>query len=144
MVYVLDTNVFIDAEQSEAFAVAASRFLATHDARVSSVVVAELIIGARSTSVRNRVLKNLREQAMVLGDVTPSLDDWQTAATVWTKLSPTPTERRSVWNDLLLAASCARSGAILITSNRDDFKRIARHIPIRHVAPWPDAATTAL
>lgn len=137
MAYVLDTNVFIDVEQSDAFAEAASHFLATHAVRVSSVVVAELIVGARTTSTRKRVLENLRAQAAVLGEVTPTSEDWQMAATAWVKLSPASTERRSVWNDLLLAASCARSGAILVTSNRDDLKRIARHIPVRHVAPWP-------
>lgn len=135
--YVLDTNVFIDAEQSESFADDAARFVATHSVRVSSVVVAELIIGTRSTAIRARVLENLRQQANILGDVTPTMDDWQTAAHAWTRLSPPPVQHRSVWNDLLLAASCARSGAILVTSNRGDFRRIARHIRVRHVSPWP-------
>ena len=129
--------MFIDAEESESFAESASRFIATHSVRVSSVVVAELIIGTRSTRARARVLENLRAQATVLGDVTPTMEDWQAAAAAWVKLSPGSAERRSTWNDLLLAASCSRAGAILITSNRADFKRIARHIPLRHAAPWP-------
>jgi len=135
--YVLDTNVFIDAEESEPFAEAAARFIATHSVRVSSVVVAELIIGTRSARVRERVLGNLREQAAVLGDVTPTVEDWQIAAAGWVRLAPGSAERRSIWNDLLLAASCSRAGATLITSNHADFKRIARHIPLRHATPWP-------
>lgn len=136
-IYVLDTNVFVDAEQSQPFAEAAARFVATHAVRVSSIVVAELIIGTRSTRVRSRVLENLREQSTVLGDVTPTMEDWQAAAGAWVRLAPGSAERRSIWNDLLLAASCSRAGATLITSNHADFKRIARHIPLRHVAPWP-------
>ena len=44
------------------------------------------------------------------------------------------TTRRSFWNDLLIATSCARAGAILLTSNKADFARIRRVVPVDMVA----------
>ena len=132
---VLDTNVYVDIERDATFASAAQVFVAQIPVVVSSVVVAELLL-AVDTGARGRLLQNLRLQIGITGALTPNADDWQTAALAWTKMAPRTNQRRSFWNDLLLAASCARTGTILITSNAADFRKIAKHIPVRHEQPW--------
>jgi predicted nucleic acid-binding protein len=139
-VFVLDTNVYVDIEDDAKFEAAGRTFVAQNAVVVSSVVVAELLLAVDSTS-RSRLLLNLRNQIDVVGTLTPSADDWQTAALAWTRMSPRTSQRRSFWNDLLLAASCARTGVTLITSNVSDFARIAKHIPVRHERPWRGGST---
>ncbi len=133
--FALDTNVYVDVENDAKFASAGSVFVAQNAVIVSSVVVAELLLAVDSRS-RSRLLRNLRNQIDVAGSLTPNADDWQTAALAWTSMAPRTSQRRSFWNDLLLAASCARMGVTLITSNASDFTRIAKHIPVRHERPW--------
>ncbi len=63
--------------------------------------------------------------------------DWQTAGDALNALGgEDATKGRSFWNDLLIAASCARAGAALVTRNADDFERIRRVIPVV-VVPRP-------
>lgn len=131
----LDTNVYVDIENDAKFASAGSVFVAPNAVVVSSVVVAEQLLAVDSTS-RSRLLRNLRNQIDVAGSLTPKADDWQSAALAWTSMAPRTSQRRSFWSDLLLAASCARTGVTLITSNVSDFARIAKHVPVRHERPW--------
>ena len=133
--FVLDTNVYVDIEGDTKFESAAMAFVAKNAIVVSSVVVAELLLAVNSAS-RTRLLHNLRGQIDNSSALTPSVDDWQTAALTWARMAPRTSQRRSFWNDLLLAASCARTGVTLITSNASDFARIAKHIPVRHQRPW--------
>ncbi len=135
--YVLDTNVYVDIQHADRIEDAAEEFILRHPIQVSSVVMAELLLGAAASPKRSRMLQNIRQQINTGGAITPDIDDWQTAALTWTRIASQTTERRSFWNDLLLAASCARTRATLITANHTDFVRIARYIPVRHVAPWP-------
>ena len=131
----LDTNVYVDIEGDAKFESAGRGFVARNAIVVSSVVVAELLLAVDSAS-RTRLLHNLRRQIDIGGALTPNADDWQTAALTWARMTPRTSQRRSFWNDLLLAASCARTGVTLITSNASDFTRIAKHIPVRHQRPW--------
>lgn len=133
--FALDTNVYVDIERDAQFEAAGRAFVAVHIITVSSVVVAELLL-AVDRSARAPLLHNLRLQIEIGGALTPNADDWQTAALAWTRMAPRTTQRRSFWNDLLLAASCARTGTTLITSNAVDFARIAKHIPVRYEKPW--------
>jgi predicted nucleic acid-binding protein len=133
--FVLDTNVYVDIEGDVKFESAGRAFVARNSVLVSSVVVAELLLAVDSAS-RTTLLRNLRGQIGIAGALTPSADDWETAALTWARIAPRTSQRRSFWNDLLLAASCARTGTTLITSNASDFARIAKHIPVRHERPW--------
>jgi len=133
--FVLDTNVYVDIQEDAKFESAGSTFVARNAVIVSSVVVAELLLAIDSAS-RTRLLHNLRSQIAINGALTPNADDWQTAALAWTRMAPRTSQRRSFWNDLLLAASCARTGVTLITSNASGFTRVAKHIPVRHERPW--------
>ncbi len=40
-------------------------------------------------------------------------------------------QRAQMVNDALIAVSAARSGAVVVTANADDFSRIANHFPVR-------------
>lgn len=125
----------MDIERDAEFETAGRAFVAVHAFAVSSVVVAELLL-AVDKAARAPLLHNLHLQIQIGGALTPNADDWQTAALAWTHMAPRKIQRRSLWNDLLLAASCARTGTTLITSNAADFVRIAKHIPVRHERPW--------
>ena len=131
----LDTNVYVDIESDDKFESAGRAFVARNAVMVSSVVVAELLLAVESAS-RSRLLLNLRRQIDIAGALTPNAEDWETAALAWTRMAPRISQRRSFWNDLMLAASCARTGTTLITSNASDFARIAKYIPVRYVQPW--------
>jgi predicted nucleic acid-binding protein len=61
------------------------------------------------------------------GVLAPTHADWIAAGDALQQLGgDAATKGRSFWNDLLIAASCARSGAMLLTRNADDFRRIRR------------------
>lgn len=138
MAYIFDTNVYVDAHDQSAFADEAKAFVRRVRGQIalSSVVVAELWIGARDlTTVPRHVLGPIPPSALI----TPTHDDWELAGQSLRALGGHDvTPRRSFWNDLLLAANCARLGHTLVTSNVADFRRIARVIPLAAIAPWPD------
>jgi predicted nucleic acid-binding protein len=139
-VYLLDTNVYLDAADDPLFADGTAAFVEDADQPlgVSTVVVAELLIGVRNESDRAEVVANVYATVPPQLVVTPIHEDWERAADALRHLGGSAaTPRRSFWNDLLLAASCARTDSTLITGNDGDFRRIARHIPLRFLPPWP-------
>ncbi len=136
---VLDTNVYLDAGRDDALR---ERVAALVRARpdplgLSSVVVAELLIGTSSPDERRLVLAATVDVVPADHVLTPDRADWQTAADALNALGgESATKGRSFWNDLLIAASCARAGATLITRNAEDFRRIGRVISVA-VVPRP-------
>jgi predicted nucleic acid-binding protein len=138
-VVVLDTNVYLDvlrdADRGRVLAGLAESVDDTF--AVSSVVVAELLVGLLSERDREELIAGVLRPIDDDRLITPAHGDWETAADALRHLGgDRVTVRRSFWNDLLIAASCARAGATLVTSNRDDFRRIRRAIPVRVVAAW--------
>ena len=136
---VLDTNVYIDvlgdADRANVLAGLAASVEDTF--AVSSVVLAELLIGLRNERDRKELIAGVVGPIDGLPLLTPTHGDWETAGDALRLLGgDRVTARRSFWNDLLIAASCARAGATLVTSNRDDFRRIRRAIPVRVAAAW--------
>jgi predicted nucleic acid-binding protein len=115
---VFDTNVYIDAMHDVHRGRVLAEIIANSQdtVAVSSIVVAELLVGLTTPTRRGDLL------AAIVGTVpvperllTPLHDDW---------------------NDLLIAANCARTGTTLLTSNHDDFRRIRRVIPVETLAVW--------
>lgn len=47
----------------------------------------------------------------------------------------TSTDLRQITNDVLIAVTAARAGAVVITSNAADFSRIAEQVPVRWLPP---------
>jgi predicted nucleic acid-binding protein len=132
-VYVLDTNVYITTFHDPAFADRVASFIerASRPFAVSSVVLAELLIGLTSDARREQLVREVYAVADPNRVITPAHEDWILAGDALCRLGGEAlSPRRSFWNDLLLAASCARSGCTLITRDTGDFGRIATHIPV--------------
>lgn len=135
---VLDTNVYLDVARDAALAERVAVFVESRPEAVglSSIVLAELLVGVTGPAERRRWLAAVAGVAD--GELlTPTHADWMTAGDALNQLGgEAATKGRSFWNDLLFAASCARTGATLITRNGDDFRRIGRIIPVA-VVPRP-------
>lgn len=134
---ILDTNVYVDAAGDEAVERRVQQVIeeSRTEVAVSSVVVAELLIGRGGQRERAALVQNV--VGAVTHIVTPSHDDWVFAGNAVRLLDgEAVTTRRSFWNDLLIATSCARAGATLVTSNKSDFARIRRAIPVQTISLW--------
>ena len=135
---ILDTNVYLDASADGAIAARVADFVETSGDQVglSSVVLGELLIGV-SASNRSRlvgwVTAGIDDEAIL----TPTHADWINAGGALQQLGGSAaTKGRSFWNDLLIAASCARVGATLVTRNLTDFRRIQQVVPVNmHARP---------
>jgi predicted nucleic acid-binding protein len=121
-----------DAEARERF----EAFLERHGPLVvSAVVVAEVLIGVADIARHGAVARALCAGTVVAA---PAVDDWARAVWAVAKLGGRAvTRNRSFWNNALLAAQCARLGVTLVTHNGAGFRRLARHIGVRAVAPFP-------
>lgn len=136
---ILDTNVYVDADRDGALASRIADHLATlaDSIGVSSIVVSELLIGVTSPAERMRLLQRTLGTIDAANVITPTHADWLAAGDALNALGGEEATRgRSFWNDLLIAASCARVGATLVTRNATDFQRIQRAIPVL-VRPRP-------
>jgi predicted nucleic acid-binding protein len=135
---VLDTNVFIDylraglhAEWVAGQVEGTVRFL-------SSVVLLELRLGA-DTPRRRRVVDRVRAAFPAVRVLAPRADLYDRAGTVFRRLHGDGkglVDRLGAVNDLLIALSAWQVGATVVTSNADDFREIARHLPgLRWIKP---------
>lgn len=132
--FVADTNVYLDAAGDAAFRARFTAFALAHgNPALSSVVAAEMGLGLRRGE-QAAAVRALSTAGLVL---TPEHADWLAAAAAVSQLERTGACSRSFWNDALLAAQCARLGLTLITSNRADFSRLRRELPVQFVAPFP-------
>ena len=134
MKYLLDTNVYIDATRSES---GRARFRAAFFPLVpatflSAVVAYELRASAADRQTASLVRDFTRPMERTERIVSPTFDDWVTAAEVVTKIKQRDRGWRSklpaLLNDILIALCARRIGAMIITHNRDDFRVIRRHL----------------
>jgi predicted nucleic acid-binding protein len=95
--------------------------------RHSSVVLAELLRGARQRSDRDFV-EALSKRSLLL---TPSEKNWLESGHLLSRLSVEhgflPEKLRDLHFDVLIALTASTYGATVITSNRPDFELILRH-----------------
>ncbi len=134
--YTADTNVYIRAANEPSFRSRLVSFVQRDGPLVvSSVVIAEVLIGVTEAGRHDAVIKALSAGATPLA---PHPDDWIAAARAVVRLGgDTITKSRSFWNDALLAAQCSRLQTTLITSNAKDFRRLSRLLPVEVLAPFP-------
>jgi predicted nucleic acid-binding protein len=143
--FLLDTNVYFallldpktGAERRAAIARAAPR---TH---LSSVVLAELLQGARGDLGRARLRRAVATLERTGRLVAPSHADWAAAAIaqgrIWDRAPHLRT--KSVLHDALIASSARRIGATVVTTNVGDFDLIRPHIDHRAIS-LADLSTT--
>lgn len=131
-----DTNVYVSAANDPAFRRTFEDFIRERGPLVvSSIVAAEVLLGVPDVTRHPAAIRALSAGS---SPVAPASDDWIQAATTLTRLGgDAVTKSRSFWNDVLLAAQCARIGAMLITRNTQDFRRIGRHLAVRAEPPFP-------
>lgn len=135
---VLDTNVYLDTIADAELAACLADFVegSGEPVGLSSVVLSELLVGVRPAD-RPRLVRSVTDGIADRDLLTPTHDDWVTAGDALNQLGgEAATKGPSFWNDLLIAATCARTGAKVVTRNADDFRRIWRVIPVA-VAPRP-------
>jgi predicted nucleic acid-binding protein len=143
--YVLDTNLYIAANRSEAgaeeliqFYSAFLRFTYLHAA-----VVQELLAGAvgakRSRQIHEAYVAPFEARGRL---ITPSYRTWKRsgevmAALVQKKFISPGGFARSFLNDVLIAVSCRESGLTLVTKNAADFRLIQRVERFEVATSWP-------
>lgn len=143
--YVLDTNIFVQADRDRAWAEELVTFYAAFlpVTFLHAVVVQELLLGAvdarRGRELYEGYVEPFEARQRV---VTPSYRTWrrsgEVAATLVQRRRLSPGGfGRSFLNDVLLAVSCREAGVVLITSNLADFARIRTVEPFRFASPWP-------
>jgi predicted nucleic acid-binding protein len=143
--YVLDTNIFVQADRDPAWAAQLAAFYLAFlpVTFLHAIVVQELLLGAvsarRGRDLFEGYVAPFEERQRVL---TPSYGAWRRSGQVVAtlvqrrRLSPGGFSR-SFLNDVLLAVSCREMGAVLITTNVADFTRIRTVESFRFVEPWP-------
>lgn len=124
MRYLLDTNVCVDYLNGRFPAVAAKlQSLAPEEVAISVVAVAELRFGATKSA---RAEANHRRLDLFLDDVAV-LDLDRDAARAYGSLR-TALERSGTPigpNDMLIAAQALAAGAVLVSANLDELRRVA-------------------
>lgn len=129
----LDTSVYIENFRSGRFTfrLLQSPFII----RCSSVVLHELLRGARTATERKFVFE-LSRQCQVL---TPTEQQWLKAAEILNRLRRREhyeaTKVRELAFDVLIALSARSIGASVITTNHADFRTIQREVPF-HLMCW--------
>ena len=129
----LDTAIYIENFRSGRFTF---RLLqAPFIIRCSSVVLHELLRGARTATERKFVFE-LSRQCQVL---TPTEQQWLKAAEILNRLRRREhyeaAKVRELAFDVLIALSARSIGASVITTNHEDFKAIQRELPF-HLLCW--------
>lgn len=129
----LDTTIYIENFRSGRFTfrLVQSPFVI----RCSSVVLHELLRGARTTTERKFVL-DLSRRCQVL---TPTEQQWLKATEILGRLRQREgyeaTKLRELAFDVLIALSAWSIGASVITTNHADFLAIQRELPF-HLLCW--------
>lgn len=143
--YVLDTNLYVRAFRNAADATELEEFYSSFAPAVylSSIVMHEVLVGARGDEKRREVEKELvRPFRRTRRVVTPSHVAWQLAGEGLGRLAEAEgldlrRVPKSFVNDVLLSASCREAGMTLVTDNTADFRRIRSVINVDFVDPWP-------
>jgi tRNA(fMet)-specific endonuclease VapC len=134
----LDTNVFIDYLRADLYADWIFGGVSNVIRFLSSVVLMELRVGADSAR-RHRAVDRIQAAFPTSRLIAPLPTLFDHAGRLFRTLHGDGSgldDRLGPVNDLLIALTARQIGATVLTSNLDDFRRIARHLPgLRLVAP---------
>jgi predicted nucleic acid-binding protein len=140
MIFTLDTNVLVDAlrQSTELDRLKAFLTWALPSTVLSSVVAAELTVGARTNKAR-RALDDLFLDAFDRRGriVAPSASVWRRTGAVLGKIGPAGLSA-SRHNDALLAVQAREGGWTLVTRDRD-FESLRPLVAgLKFTAPYPE------
>jgi predicted nucleic acid-binding protein len=134
----LDTNVFIDYLRAELYVDWIFGGVSHIVRFLSSVVLTELRIGA-DTARRQRAIDRIQAAFPTSRLIAPLPPLFDHAGRLFRTLHGDGSgldDRLGPVNDLLIALTARQIGATVLTSNLDEFRQIARHLPgLRIVAP---------
>ena len=134
----LDTNVFIDYLRAELYVDWIFGGVSHIVRFLSSVVLMELRIGA-DTARRQRAIDRIQAAFPTSRLIAPLPPLFDHAGRLFRTLHGDGSgldDRLGPVSDLLIALTARQIGATVLTSNLDEFRQIARHLPgLRIVAP---------
>jgi predicted nucleic acid-binding protein len=147
-VQLLDSSIYIRAFREPAFGEEFRTFHRSALSRLvlSAVVASEVLIGAmtpeREHAFRRGILEPFQTRRRLH---VPTWSTWDRATAVDRRMRRRATfhsrlDRRSFFQDILIAASARDLGATIITLNIRDFEAIAEFIDIAIAEPWPGRA----
>ena len=148
MIYLIDSNIYIRAFNDIAFGPVFREFHRKHLPRLilSAVVVHELLIGAHDSAQERALYRGIVEPFRSRRRLhVPERQTWETAASVDRHLRKrknlvSKLQRRSFFNDILIAVSARERGATIVTENQNDFRLINEVLEFKYVGPWPGSA----
>jgi predicted nucleic acid-binding protein len=141
--YVLDTQHFIDVLKDRPEAAGVLAFLRTFVGVVDfhAVVGAELLFGAHgrgeAAAIRRRFIDPFKPKRVIALDAGDLLAAGDAIRTMSARGGPhSDLQQRNFWNDVLIAVSCRRRGAVLL-SRDPDHARIAAVVGHAYAATLP-------
>lgn len=137
MPVLFDSSLYIQALRGDG-ALLLERWARKTPLWLSAVVLEELYAGANTDD--HRILVRLERDFERAGrTLVPSLGDWANAGRILARLAQKygyeQIGRSRLTNDALIAASAARMGILVLTSNQRDFARLAEFCPVQWQAP---------
>lgn len=144
--FVVDSNVYIEASANPVMRSALHAFLVreARQVRLSTVVLHELLVGASTSAARASIV---RDVAHPFGTSARLVETdalvWQEAGVIVARLRARgglddKLKVASFRHDILIAASCRRIGATLITGNVQDFALINSARGFRYTSRFPE------
>jgi predicted nucleic acid-binding protein len=133
----LDTNVFIDYLRAELYVDWIFGGVSHIVRFLSSVVLMELRIGA-DTARRQRAIDRIQAAFPTSRLIAPLPPLFDHAGRLFRTLHGDGSgldDRLGPVNDLLIALTARQIGATVLTSNLDEFRQIARHLPGLRIVP---------
>jgi predicted nucleic acid-binding protein len=130
--FLFDTNVYFALLHQRSVLEHHASFVAAVGPRLylSSIVSYELLQGARGELGRARIRRATRQLERIGRVIAPSHSDWVRAGRVQSRIWDERPDllKKSLQNDVLIACSAAREGAVVVTSNTEDFALIRRYV----------------
>jgi len=144
--YVLDSNVYIEAERNPEVRERLTAFTQANASTLylSTVVMHELLAGVRDAERQAEMERQLLTPYRNAARIVPTDERvWKDAANICRAFrfdlpgSESRLALASFRNDILIAASCRRVGATLITTNSRDFAAIREINGLHYAEPFP-------